>query len=343
MINKYSLRAYRFAIAVGIASLFMSITVAVSVGAISIPFSTVWGVIANKLFHGAVPVDWTAGREAIIWEIRLPRSLLACLVGAGLAIVGASLQAVTRNQLADPHLLGISAGSAFGAILALLHTGLFLGLITVPLLAFLGALIATLLVLGVSRFASATSADKLILAGVAVSFIVMSLANVLIFLGDPRATHTVVFWMLGGLGLAQWEQLIYPLTILILCGGYLKLNATNLNAMTVGDETASTLGISVAKFRLIVFAVGALITGVMVAFSGIIGFVGLMVPHIARLFVGGNYTRVLPASALLGAVFLIWADIISRTIMSPDDMPIGIVTGLIGGFFFIWLLRNQVK
>jgi iron complex transport system permease protein len=111
----------------------------------------------------------------------------------------------------------------------------------------------------------------------------------------------------------------------------------------VGDETASTLGIAVTRFRLIVFAVGALITGVMVAFSGIIGFVGLMVPHIARLFVGGNYNRVLPASALLGAIFLIWADIISRTIMSPDDMPIGIVTGLIGGFFFIWLLRSRVR
>jgi iron complex transport system permease protein len=343
MTDHNSKRTYRLALVVGFATLLMSITVAVSVGAISIPFSTVWGVVTNKVFSDLVPVNWSAGREAIIWEIRLPRSLLACLVGAGLAIVGASLQAVTRNQLADPHLLGISAGSAFGAILALLHTGLFLGLVTVPLFAFLGALIATLLVLGVSRFASATSADKLILAGVAVSFIVMSLANVLIFLGDPRATHTVVFWMLGGLGLAQWEQLIYPLVILTICGGYLKLNAASLNAMTVGDETASTLGIAVTRFRLIVFAVGALITGVMVAFSGIIGFVGLMVPHIARLFVGGNYNRVLPASALLGAIFLIWADIISRTIMSPDDMPIGIVTGLIGGFFFIWLLRSRVR
>lgn len=343
MTDHKSRRTYRLALVVGFVTLLMSITVAVSVGAISIPFSTVWGVVTNKVFSDLVPVNWSAGREAIIWEIRLPRSLLACLVGAGLAIVGASLQAVTRNQLADPHLLGISAGSAFGAILALLHTGLFLGLVTVPLFAFLGALIATLLVLGVSRFASATSADKLILAGVAVSFIVMSLANVLIFLGDPRATHTVVFWMLGGLGLAQWEQLIYPLVILMICGGYLKHNAANLNAMTVGDETASTLGIAVTRFRLIVFAVGALITGVMVAFSGIIGFVGLMVPHIARLFVGGNYNRVLPASALLGAIFLIWADIISRTIMSPDDMPIGIVTGLIGGFFFIWLLRSRVR
>ncbi|MEM7243559.1 MAG: iron ABC transporter permease, partial [Pseudomonadota bacterium] len=160
-------------------------------------------------------------------------------------------------------------------------------------------------------------------------------------LGDPRATHTVVFWMLGGLGLAQWSHLIYPLIILIACGAYLWVNSANLNAMTIGDETASTLGIPVARFRLIVFVVGAMITGVMVAFSGIIGFVGLMVPHIVRLVVGGDYWRVVPASLLFGAIFLLWADILARTIMAPEDMPIGIVTGVVGGIFFVWLLGRQ--
>lgn len=331
----------RLTVGVALAALFLSISVAVSVGAVSVPLPTVWGIIANKIVPGLVTPDWSAGREAIVWDIRLPRAILACLVGAGLAIVGASLQAVTRNPLADPHLLGISAGGAFGAILALLHTGLFLGLMTVPLFAFLGALGATLIVLGVSQFAGATSADRLVLAGVAVSFIVMSAANVLIFLGDPRAAHTVVFWMLGGLGLAQWSQLGYPLVILIACGAYFALNARSLNAMTIGDETAATLGIPVGRFRLTVFAVGALITGVMVAFSGIIGFVGLMIPHIVRLIVGGDYARVLPVSALIGAIFLVWADIFARTVMAPDDIPIGIVTGLIGGVFFIWLLRRK--
>jgi len=248
---------------------------------------------------------------------------------------------VTRNPLADPHLLGISSGGAAGAILALLHTGLFLGLLTVPLMAFAGALLATLVVLGVTHFASATSADKLVLAGVAVSFIVMSFANILIFLGDHRATHTVVFWMLGGLGLAQWDHLVFPLAILALTAPYLLVRAGDLNAMTIGDETASTLGIPVARFRLTVFVVGALITGVMVAFSGIIGFVGLMIPHIARFLVGGSYSRVLPVSLILGATFLIWADILARTLMAPEDMPIGIVTGMIGGLFFIFLLRSR--
>ncbi|MEO0544957.1 MAG: iron ABC transporter permease [Pseudomonadota bacterium] len=323
--------------------LLVSLTIAIGVGAVAIPASTVWGVLGNKVAPGLIEETWSGGREAIVWDIRFPRALLAMMVGAGLALVGASLQAVTRNALADPHLLGISSGGAFGAILALLHTGLFLGLLTVPLLAFLGALAATLLVLGVVRVADATTADRLVLGGVAVSFIIMALANILIFLGDPRATHTVVFWMLGGLGLAQWSQLTYPLAVLVVCGIWLWLRSPQLNAMTVGDETAATLGISVDRFRLQTFVIGALITGVMVAFSGIIGFVGLMVPHIARMMVGGDYRRLLPFSALFGAIFLLWADIIARTIMAPEDMPIGIVTGLVGGIFFVWLLRRSAR
>ena len=283
----------------GLVILLVSLSFAVSVGTVPVSTSTVWAILSNKVWPELIEQTWTNGREAIVWEIRFPRALLAMMVGAGLAIVGASLQAVTRNMLADPHLLGISSGGAFGAILALLHTGMFFGLLTVPLFAFAGALLSTIIVLGVSRFADATSADRLVLAGVAVSFIVMAGANVLIFLGDPRASHTVVFWMLGGLGLAQWSQLLYPLTILLFCGVWLIARARLLNAMTVGDETAATLGISVARFRLAVFVNGALITGVMVAFSGIIGFVGLMVPHIARMIVGGDYTRVLLASALI--------------------------------------------
>ena len=325
----------------GVLALLASVSFAVSVGAVKIPLSTVWGVVLDHLLPGSVTPDWSRGRDAIVWDIRFPRALLAAIVGAGLAMVGAALQAVTRNPLADPHLLGISSGAAFGGILALLHTGLFLGLLTVPLLAFLGALGATALVLMVARFTTSASADRLVLVGVAVSFVVMAAANILIFLGDPKATHTVVFWMLGGLGLAQWSHLLYPLAVLVPCGAWLWLRSGDLNAMTIGDETASTLGLAVGRFRLEVFVLGALITGAMVAFSGIIGFVGLMVPHIVRLFVGGDYRRVIPLSALGGALFLIWADVVARTIMAPEDMPIGIVTGLVGGLFFIWLLGRR--
>ncbi|MFW5655606.1 MAG: FecCD family ABC transporter permease [Roseicyclus sp.] len=326
--------------AAGLVALVLSISAAVSLGAVPIPFGPVWGVIAERVAPGLVTPDWSAGRAAIVWDIRLPRALLAALVGAGLALVGTVLQAATRNPLADPHLLGISSGAAFGAILALLHTGMVLGLATVPLMAFLGALASTLIVLAVASFTRATSTDRLVLTGVAVSFIVMALANVLIFLGDPRAAHTVVFWMLGGLGLAQWAHLIWPILVLGGAALWFRAVAGSLNAMTIGDETAATLGIPVARFRLTVFVVSAMVTGVMVAFSGVIGFVGLMVPHIVRLVVGGDNARVIPAAMLVGAIFLVWADIVARTIMRPEDLPIGIVTGLVGGAFFVWLLRR---
>ncbi len=341
--NTRSRGALALVVVGGLVVLVLSITLAISVGAVEVSGATVWGVVLNKISPDLVENTWSRGREAIVWEVRFPRALLAGLVGAGLALVGAALQSVTRNPLADPHLLGISSGAAFGAVVALVHTGMFLGLMTVPLLAFFGAVAAALLVLGVAQFAGAKSADRLILAGVAVSFVIMSGANVLIFLGDPRATQTVVFWMLGGLGLAQWPQLVYPLVVLVLCWGYFQMNSGALNAMTLGDETASTLGIAVARFRLSVFVVGALLTGVMVAFSGIIGFVGLMIPHIVRMMVGGDYSRVLPVSALSGAIFLVWSDIAARTIMAPEDMPVGIITGLVGGGFFLWLLGRSKR
>lgn len=323
------------------AVLVLSLVLAVSVGAVAIPPATVWGIALDRLGAGLVTPDWSIGHENIVWEIRFPRVILAGLVGAGLGLVGAALQSVTRNPLADPHLLGISSGGAFGAIAALLHTGMFLGLLTVPLMAFGGALLATMLVLVVAQFAGASSADRLVLAGVAVSFVIMACANILIFLGDPRATHTVVFWMLGGLGLAQWSNLVWPFAVLVPCGLWLWAQAGRLNAMSLGDETAASLGIEVGRFRLTVFVVCALITGVMVAFSGLIGFVGLMMPHLVRLLVGGDNARVMPASALAGAVFLIWADALARVAVAPEDMPIGVVTGLIGGLFFIWMMARR--
>jgi iron complex transport system permease protein len=324
-----------------VAVLLVSVIVAVSVGSVAVPLGTVWGVALDRILPGVVAPDWSAGQANIVWEIRFPRVILAGLVGAGLGLVGAALQAVTRNPLADPHLLGISSGGAFGAIAALLHTGLFLGLLTVPLMAFGGALVATVLVLGVAQLAGASSADRLVLAGVAVSFVIMACANILIFLGDPRATHTVVFWMLGGLGLAQWNHLIWPTLALVPCALWLWAQAGRLNAMSLGDETAASLGIEVGRFRLTVFVVAALITGAMVAFSGLIGFVGLMMPHLVRLFLGGDNARVLPASAFAGAVFLILADAGARVVMAPEDMPIGVVTCLTGGVFFIWMMARR--
>lgn len=332
----------RLGVALGAAViLLLSAIAAVSVGAVAIPLATVWGIAIDHIAPGLVESDWSTSRAKIVMEIRFPRTLLAGLVGAGLGVVGAALQAVTRNPLSDPHLLGISSGGAFGAILALLHVGMILGLLTVPIFAFAGAMAATLLVLAVARVASATSADRLVLAGVAVSFVVMAAGNTLILIGDPRATHTVVFWMLGGLGLAQWPHLIWPLTVLLSGGAWLWSRAEALNAMSLGDETAATLGINPGGLRIAVFVVCALITGVMVAFSGVIGFVGLMMPHLVRLVCGGDNARVLPGSALYAAVFLIWADAAARVLLAPEDIPIGIVTGLCGGIFFIWMMATR--
>ncbi|KKB10232.1 ABC transporter permease [Devosia chinhatensis] len=323
--------------------LFLIAIAAVSVGAVGIAPDIVWSVILNHVLPGSVERTWSAGRDNIVWEVRLPRVMLGAIVGASLALVGAALQSVTRNALADPHLLGISSGAAFGAIIVLLHTGMFLGLITVPLFAFGGALLATALVVGIANFTRATDASRLILTGVAISFVITSLGSLGIFLGDPRASHTVIFWMLGGLGLAQWAQLPYPLLALVACGIFLLANARNFNAMTLGDETATTLGLPAERFRIVVFVICALLTGAAVAFSGIISFVGLMIPHLVRMAVGGDYRRVLPLSALVGAIFIVLADMVARIIIPPLDVPIGIITGLVGGLFFILLMRRKAR
>ncbi len=320
--------------------LLATVLVAVSVGAVGIPPDAVWGIVANRLVPSLVEVTWSAGRENIVWEVRLPRVLLGAIVGASLALIGAALQSVTRNPLSDPHLLGISSGASLGAIIVLLHTGMFLGLVTVPLFAFAGALLSTAIVVGVASLTRSTNASRLVLTGVAISFIVTSVGSLGIFLGDPRAAHTVLFWMLGGLGLAQWAQLPYPLLALLACGAYLIVKARALNAMTLGDESATALGIPAGRFRMIVFVVCALLTGTAVAFAGVISFVGLMIPHIVRMIIGGDYRRVLPLSALLGAIFLVAADIAARTVIPPQDLPIGIITGLVGGVFFVGLMRR---
>jgi iron complex transport system permease protein len=320
--------------------LILSISAGVSLGAVPIPLATVWGVVANKLSSGWVEVAWSAGRESIVWDVRFPRVILGALVGAGLALTGAVLQPLTRNPLADPHLLGVSSGAAFGAILALLHLGMFLGVLTVPLMAFAGALLATALVPAVAVATRSMQADRLVLSGVAVAFIFTALGNLLVFLGDPRAASSVVFWMLGGLGLAQWEHLWIPGAVLFIALCCLVPQARQLNALAMGDETAATLGINVPLLRFFLFLVTALLTGVMVAFSGAIGFVGLMVPHVVRMMFGSDNAVVLPLSALTGALLLIWADLAARLVMAPEDLPIGVVTGLVGGIAFIAIMRR---
>jgi iron complex transport system permease protein len=267
--------------------------------------------------------------------------LLAALVGGGLAMIGAVLQATTRNPLADPHLLGVTSGATLGAVLVVLHIGEVLGVLTLPLAAFVGALCSMLLVLAIASRHGRLDSDRLLLCGVAVAFVMMAIANLLLFLGDHRASSAVMFWMLGGLGLARWELLPIP-AISVLLGLTLLLGmARALNALMAGEQTAVTLGLNARSVRLVAFLICSLLTGVLVAISGSIGFVGLMVPHIARRLVGAEHTRLLPVCLLLGSLFLIWVDVAARTLISPEDLPIGIATAAIGGLFFIGLMRKR--
>ena len=318
-------------------------TVSVTAGSASIDAGMVWRIVLDSVLPGIVLADWTAGQERIVLDLRLPRILLGILVGAGLATVGTVLQAVTRNPLADPYLFGVSAGASVGAVAVIVHLGDAVGVLTLPLAAFAGAASSLVLVLAAATTPTGISRERLLLAGVAVSFVLMAVTNFLIFSGDQRAAHAVVFWMLGGLGLARWDFL--PLPAVVVGAGLLGLALTSrtLDALLLGDETAQSLGVPVARTRVVLFAVCALLTGTLVALAGAIGFVGLMVPHIARRLVGGRHRVMLPVAALSGALLVVTVDILARTALSPQELPLGIITGAVGGFFFIWLLRRRIE
>ncbi len=322
------------------AVLLVSCVVSLGFGPARVPVDVVWRILLHKLFGFGVP-DWSAGQEHIVWLIRVPRMLLGALVGAGLALIGAVLQAVTRNPLADPHLLGVTSGATLGAVIVVLHVGEIVGLLTLPIAAFIGALLSMFLVLGIANRHGRLDSDRLLLCGVAVSFVMMAIANLLLFMGDHRASSAVMFWMLGGLGLARWELLAVP-ALSVLLGLILLLGmARPLNALMAGEQTAVTLGLNARAVRLRVFVIASLMTGVLVSISGSIGFVGLMVPHIARRLIGAEHRRLLPVCVLLGSVFLVWVDVAARTLIAPEDLPIGVATAALGGLFFIGLMRRR--
>lgn len=325
------------------AVLAVSVVLAVGLGSTPIAARDVLHAIAA---HGLGHAPASATSDAIVWEIRLPRVLLGALVGAALAMAGAVLQAATANRLADPHLLGVSAGASVGAVAATLWIGAAWGALTLPVCAFAGALAATALVIACGTqgtrgtYRGKLDAQRLLLAGVAISFVLMALANLLLYLGDQRSATSVLFWMLGGLGLARWSLLGVPAALVGI--GLIALigRRRELDALMSGDVAAVTLGVNVARVRLELFVVCSLLTAAMVAVSGAIGFVGLVAPHVARRLAGASHARVLPVCALVGAIMLIWADVAARTLIAPDDLPIGVVTGLFGGGFFVWLVRG---
>ncbi|MFA5709857.1 FecCD family ABC transporter permease [Mycolicibacterium sp.] len=317
----------------------VSILLSVAFGAEHIPIGDVWRTIVGRL--GGDVAD--AAYDVIIWDLRLPRSVLAAVVGAGLALAGALMQALVRNPLAEPYLLGVSAGAAVGAT-AVMTLGTLAGLGVWALSggALLGALVATVTVYTVARAQGGLTALRLILSGVVLSSAFMALSSLLVFTaGDPHAAEGVMFWMLGSVAGATWAKVpLAGAVVAITLAAMIAIHSW-LDAYAAGTDTATSLGVPVRGLRTTLFVIQGVLVGVLVAVSGGIGFVGLIVPHAARLVVGATHRAMLPVAVCGGALFLVWVDVVSRVAAAPREMPLGILTGLIGAPIFLFLMGRR--
>ena len=320
------------------ALLLVSMVLGIAIGSVPLSPQAVLRVIVDHLTgHPRYSVA-----DAIVWDIRLPRVLLAALVGATLATAGTVVQVLVRNALADPFLLGVSSGASVGATSVLLF-GAFasLGAWAIAAGSVVGALCAMGAVFWVSRQGRALSPTQLILCGVVLSALFESVTSFLIFRGNPQATQAVLFWLLGSFGLATWQQLPIPAIVLAAAMAYLLAQGRSLNALALGSGPAAALGVDLHRMRRNLFIVTSLMAGVAVAVSGVIGFVGLVVPHIVRLIVGSEHRRVLPTGMLFGASFMVLGDLLARVIVAPQEMPIGVITAFIGAPLLIVLIRRR--
>ena len=331
-------------IAVLLILLFISsIILGISFGAVDIPPYDVYRVFLYKVFGikiGNLDEILNSTLFDIIWGVRMPRVLLGAFAGMALAMVGVIMQATIQNPLGDPYILGLSSGASLGATFSILIG--FSGVLSsfgAPLGAFLGALIASIFVYFLAKIGGRITPFKMILAGMVISSICSSLTSLIIFLSkDNEGIRTVNFWMMGSLAGAEWSNIILPIAISVIPLIYFFTQYRNLNLMVLGDETSITLGLNIEKHRKIYMILSSLITGVIVSVCGTIGFVGIMIPHIVRLIFGTDHKTLLPFSALVGAIFLIWADIIARCAITNMELPIGIITSVIGAPFLLWLM-----
>jgi iron complex transport system permease protein len=323
--------------------LVFTIFISVSIGTVNVSLGNVWKIIISKIGGLYTHEDWNSSLVIIIWETRLPRVLLSGLVGASLSVVGVILQAIVRNPLADPQLLGVSSGASVGAVLSLSFNISYLaGTVSTYVAAFIGGLVSFTIVLLIAGSKGKFSSYKMILSGIAVSYFCSAITSFLVLsASNIQDVKSIQFWLLGGMSGASWNFLILPSVIVLLCCFILLLQSGKLNALLLGDDTAITLGVDVKKFRLLLIITSAIITAICVSLSGMIGFVGLMIPHLVRIFVGATHKKVLPLSFLSGAIFLIVADLLSRIIVAPAEMPVGVITAFIGGPFFIWLMISR--
>ena len=278
----------------------------------------------------------------IIWQLRAPRIVLGALTGAALSTVGGAFQGILRNPLADPYILGVSAGAALGACIGIAFqyiTG-YAFASYLPLFAFLGAMLSLYLVYKSSKISYSANSTGLLLAGVAITFLFSALITVLLAL-SRRELHSMIFWLMGDLSAANWKKISIILLPVFICNAMLFFSALDLNALSLGEEEALHLGINTGRLRIRIFLIGSVIIATVVSFTGLIGFVGLIIPHIARLLVGPDHRIMLPIAAFLGAVFLILCDILARILLAPTEIPIGAITAIVGVPLFIYLLRRK--
>lgn len=316
--------------------------VAVSIGAVNIPVADVWGILLHHLTGRGATND--PALDQIVWTFRAPRVALAALVGAGLAVAGAVLQTLVSNPLADPIVLGFSYGASLGAVLVITLGGAALGGLAglgVSGAAFVGALAAGALVFALGQRRGRLAPTRLVLAGVAVGYVLLSMTSFVQLLATPTELRTVMFWMLGSVAGAQWDQLPTVTVVVLASTVVLTLFGRRLNALLAGDESATALGVDVNRLRAVLLVISALLTGTVIAVAGGVGFVGLMIPHLVRLTTGADHRRLLPLTALLGAIYLVLVDLLSRTVNRPNELPLGILTALLGAPFFLWLLRRN--
>lgn len=276
--------------------------------------------------------------NVVIWQVRIPRVLVALVAGMGLAIAGAILQNTTRNPLADPYLFGIVSGAGLGATIANISLADNLT-IALPLAAFLGALFSVIIVVFIAKVLK--SMEQLLLAGVAVSFMLASITQFILYFGEPFATNRVIFWLMGSLARVEMANFYVIASVLLIAIITVIALHRQIDALLLGDESAASLGVDVDKLRLLMLGICAALTATIVAYCGGIGFVGLMIPHIVRQLIGVTTLKLIIGSALIGAIFLIWVDVIARSSLPNAEIPIGIITSALGSLFFIFIMYRS--
>jgi len=295
------------------------------------------------IFHGVREFsrEYFTTEEIVVWQLRLPRIFLGIIAGIGLGLAGAVMQAILRNPLASPYTLGISSGAGFGASLAILAgAGIVGGKYLIVGNAFVFALLVSFIILALSSRKGATP-ETMILAGIAMMYLFGAMTTILQYFGEAEAVKEAVFWMVGDLNRASWPVVTIILGVLACCAPLLMLKSWDLNVMGAGDETAKSLGVNVKRIRVITMVVSTLLVATIVCFTGTIGFIGLVAPHMTRLAIGGDNKYVLPVSGLLGAVILISADLVARRIIAPVILPVGAVTAFMGAPLFLYLIMRR--